>query len=109
MNRETKTIQVGDNSIVMNTFITGKEFREYQNINLRAVNINETGAIKGGVKPEVLNEAQDFLLKKLIVSINGNAENIVDTVLNLPQSQSDEIIAQVNSIAGVGLQDKKKA
>jgi hypothetical protein len=105
--RETKEIKVGENIILLNTYITGREFREFQTLSYKSVSVNKDGGLSQEIKGEAINEAQDYLIKVIVVSFNGSSENMVNQILDLPVQQSEEILKEVNDIAHIDSLKKK--
>jgi hypothetical protein len=104
MERATKTFKTkNDFEIVANTYITGKEMRDVRDcyIGNADVDFNKTG--KGqiplnGVKGDTISKSEDVAIESLIVSVNGETENIVEIVGNLPSEDYDEVVKYINSI-----------
>lgn len=42
--------------------------------------------------------AEEAMIKYIVVSINGKTDNILDTVLDLPEDECEFIIKQVNEV-----------
>lgn len=108
-NRETKEFKTtGGNVIVYKSYITGRESNEIQKILLKDMKI-EVGEAKlspfvGAVSAANITELNNKTIELLVTLLNGTAENILDRILDLPNTEYAEISAKLNEISG----DKKK-
>ncbi len=110
MERETKMIvtPVGKKSIEIKTYITGKEKRELTNVYLSGdIKFNAESQNIGGINAAIVDKAQDLALKLIVVSIDGNAENIVETILNMRAEDYDFIVKSVDELQK-GFSEEKK-
>lgn len=105
MNRETRDIKVpldGKEIVVtINVYLTGREKHEMTKIMASEGNFGTTSDIGG----KALMEAQDFLLKTCIVSVDGVKENACDTVLNMRSDVYDVVLKEINNVFA----DQKKS
>lgn len=100
--RETKEVKVGENILIVNTYITGREARDIEGAMIDKLDMSQSatnGMEITGFKGSQLKERQDLQTKAVVVSINGKTENIVDTILDLPSEMSEEIMEVVRNIA----------
>lgn len=100
--RETKKITTPKgNEVVMNTYLTGRERRDMQGIFLKDTSIDgKSGQMEiTNFKGSTITEANDFILKSLLVSLNGNTENVFDRVLDLHGDEYDFIKNEVDNIS----------
>ena len=88
--RETKivTTPVGKQKVVLHTYVTGREKRQLRDIYL------DTTTTDG----QKFNAAQDTAWNIIIVSIDGNTENIVDTILNMHNEDTAFLTDTVNEV-----------
>ena len=111
--RETKEIKVGEHTLVVNTYLTGREARTIEGVMMDKLEMSQStkdGDEKGetmitGFKGSILSDRQDLQVKAVIVSFDGKTENILDTILDLPRDDSEEVMKIVSEIA----EPKKKA
>ena len=106
MNRPTKEFTTTEGvKIVAKTYLTGREANEIESVYTKDAKVNMSGGdVKvDGFNPNSTFEATKKTIELLVVSVNGSIENVVDTVLDLPKSQFDEIVSFLNSLT-----DKKK-
>ena len=100
-NRETKTIKtpIGGNEVVIYTYVTGGEKRRLAEPYLREDLEMSQKHFQG----------QDAALNTIIVSIDGNKEDIVKKILDMHSADYDFITTAVSNIAaGVDATEKKK-
>lgn len=100
--RETKTVKVGAHEIVMHTYITGREARDIEGALIDNIEVKQGidgGAQISGMKGSQLKMRQDEQIKAVVVSIDGVTDNVLDLVLDLPHSESEQIMELVREIA----------
>jgi hypothetical protein len=110
MERETKEIKIGENTLVVKTYITGGEAREIEGVYLEGmqVSVDQDGkTIIPSVSADLARKAQDKTIEILVVSINGKSENILDSILELRKEEFDKVILELNTISS-GLSKKKE-
>lgn len=101
MERETKkiTTPIGKQVVEMKTYLTGREKRALTNIYLKGnLSFNLDDKDIKGFKGDILEEAENFAWKTVIVSIDGKTENIVDTILDMRAEDYQAIVKAVNEI-----------
>ena len=59
------------------------------------------------ISPLLTLSAQDKAIELLVVSLDGETENVLQRILDLPKSESEEIFRAVDSVSS-GLEDEKK-
>ncbi len=94
MNRETIKFEtpVGKQQIEIKTYITGREKRDLTNIYLSGdINFNTESQ-------NIVDKAQDLALQLIVVSIDGNIEGIVESILNMRSEDYDFIVKKVDEI-----------
>lgn len=108
--RETKTITTPKGiAVELYTYLTGRERRDMQGVFLKDVELaNITGDTPEfkGFKASALTEAQDYLLKTIIVSVGGSSADCLNAVLNMEADEYEYVLAEVNKVTGD--MDKKK-
>lgn len=110
MERETKSFTTPKGkTVVMYTYLTGRERRELQNIFLKDVEVSIGDAPQfNNFKATAVTEAQNFMLSTLIRSLDSNAEDCLNRVLDLPSSEYEFILAEVNKISEAWDEKKKQ-
>lgn len=116
MERETKevTTPIGQQKVVLKEWLTGRERRDIRSVLLEEVNF-EQNTDSSEAKPaykihgSVLNKAQDKAFESVVVSVDGNAENIVNIILDMRDEDFDFIQKEIDKITGgIDEEDKKK-
>jgi hypothetical protein len=106
MDRPTRQIKTsGEHTVVLHDYITGREQRQIQEVFLKNVEINrlsqsngKTDAGMSGFSAATVAEAQDLAFKLIIISMDGNSDDVVKRVLDLPAAEFEEIVAAVNEV-----------
>ena len=111
MQRETTTFTTpyGKHTVVVKTYLTGREKRELQNalLNTGGLQFNiETKKIEG-ISGALADKEQDTLFGLIIESIDGKTEGIVDMVLDMRGEDYNFVVSKVNEI-NTGLTEEKK-
>lgn len=104
--RETKEFKSKNGNIVVHyTYLTGREANEVQMVYLKDAKVNVIGQeVKvDGFSPALEFEANKKLLSFMIVSLNGDNQNVVDRLLDLPNDEYEEIVKVID-----GISNKKK-
>ncbi len=76
------------------TYLTGKESRELQSIFFKKARFD--GTKLDGFEATAIIEAEEFVLKTMVVAFNGNKEGAFDAVQNLPQSDYASVVGALN-------------
>jgi hypothetical protein len=102
--RETRPfVTPSGNTIVLNTYLTGRETAHIKSILLSAVKVavSDLEAKKtdmSGISGEVIAEQERKTLDALVVSVNGDAENAVERLLDLPSSEYEAVLKEIEKI-----------
>jgi hypothetical protein len=102
--RETKTFATpAAHSVVFKAYLTGREAQELKSVLFGALKVGIDDAQAGKVNIE--NMSGDFLLAQerkamslVLVSLDGNTENVLEQLLDLPSSEYDAVKAEVDKI-----------
>ena len=99
-NRETKEIKIGEHTVVVNTYLTGREVRDIENALIDKLEMKQTpsGQEISGIKGSVLKEREDNQIKAVVVSMDGSADNLLNRLLDLPAGQYDEVMVYVKTL-----------
>lgn len=104
MARETKQIEtpVSKQVIVLNTYITGREFEYvqaplFEAMSLAPAPIGEVSV--NNININKVNESTHRLLEKLVVSVDGSTENVLDTLLDMRKDDYEFIVDTVNEMS----------
>lgn len=113
MNRETQTIITpqGNHTVVLKTYLTGREKRALQNalLNTGTLQFNTVTKKIEGITGEIADKEQDTLIAMLIESVDGKTEGILDMVLDMRGIDYEFIVAKINEVKGgpVDTEEKK--
>ena len=101
--RETKTIKTkGGFEAELLTYITARESREIQSVYTDEIKmeIDDNGKSKiNNINPSVANKAQDKTLEIIVKKVNGSDNKILDTLLDLPSEDFNEILEEINNLS----------
>jgi len=107
MQREKRNLDIGGHSLEIFSYLTGKENRDYQAILMGSIKVDRDQNIDASnINSETFFKAQDYLIKTIVVNLDGSGENVGERILELPATISNQIIAEISKVAG--LDDKKK-
>lgn len=98
--RETKQITVGQHTLTVNSYVTGRELREIEAFMMDKLEMKQTGKEPEitGFRGSMVLERQERQIKVVVIDLDGNAENLVDRILDLPSHEYREIMAYVSEI-----------
>lgn len=102
MERATTTFKTpSGQEIVINQWITGREHEYIQEPMFRSVSIGttiESGRPEADIKGlnvSFMAEATHRTIEKMVVSIDGKTDNILDTVLDMKHADYEAIIKEI--------------
>lgn len=111
MERATKKFTTsGGYEIEIKTYLTFGENREITNVYLEGaeMGMDETGKPKmSTINVGLTSKAQDKAIELLVVSVNGEKENIVKLVQDLPIQDGNELVEELNKIQNPITTEKK--
>jgi len=87
----------GGHEVELRSFITGGESRMISDIFIKDAKITSAG-ITDGISGTKINEAIDKGIEIVVVSLDGNKENILERILDLPKDDYKEITGWVDDI-----------
>lgn len=102
--RETREIATtGGHKIVLKSYLTGREANELKAVMYGALKMNmddaQSGKVNIGEVPGTfLVEQEQKALELLVVSFDGSTETPIAKLLDLPSSEYEEVIKEVNKI-----------
>jgi hypothetical protein len=102
--RETREfVTPGGHQIILNAYLTGREANDIKAIMFSALSMNmgdarESKVNIGNVPGTFLIEQERKALGFLLVSVDGDVTNPVDQLLDLPATEYDAVIKEVNAI-----------
>lgn len=113
-NRPTKeiTTPIGNHKVVIKSFVTGREKRSFIAVFLGdgklSVNPSNMEAQNVDVKPNLIQQADELVLKTVVVSVDGSSEDVVNRVLDMHGADYDFVKAAVDEVAKDSEFSKKK-
>lgn len=104
MDRDTLSLEtpVKKSQVVYYSYLTGREYEYIQTPLFQAMPISgsSTGDVKmGQVDVSKIQESTHRLLEKLIKSIDGKTEGLVDVILDMPQKDYQFVIDELNALS----------
>lgn len=101
MERETKTLKIGDHVFVVKAYATAREantIRQAYFVGTKVEVVGETPKISK-FNPAVQFEVQKEMINQMVISVSSfEAEGIVDRCLDLPSDVYDELVSQLDEI-----------
>ena len=110
MDREIKTIKtpIDGHEVAIKTYLTGREKRALTSVFLKGgLSFDISGEIKG-LQGSIYEEAENLLFQTIVVSIDGKAEDIVNTILNMRAEDYQFIVNEVNKVSKDATFEEKK-
>lgn len=103
MARETTTIvtPVTKTEVVLNTFITGREFEYIQEPLMQAISTKGslTNLEVGGMDISKISESKHRMIEKYVVSVGGSTEKVVDAVLDMRHADYEFVMTELDNIS----------
>lgn len=99
-------MQVGEHTLVIKTYATGREANEIEQVLLSGAKVNMIGGAMAveSFSPSIQQDANRKAVELLVVSLDGDANSVLERVLDLPNALYLEVIEALNEALG-----KKKA
>lgn len=108
MERETKTLLTSNNhTVVIKTYLTGKESNEIKSELFKGVTASGEPGEKPKIPMSLILPYERKQLETLIVSFDGNTENAIDALENLPENEYADIVATIKKESGLSLTPAK--
>lgn len=106
MERDAKEQKIGKYTFVIKTYATAREANAIQQTYLKGTKVEVVGEQPriSEFNPGVQFEVQQAMIREMVVSLDGSAENIVERCLDFPSDVFDELVAVLD-----GLVSKKKS
>lgn len=110
--RETKVIETPKekHKVELKTYITGREIRQVEQVFYEDIDVSlvgKTADIKS-VNPNLMLKSQDKMIEMLVVSVDGEKDNLLQRVLDMHSNDYHFLLNEINKVSeGSGI-DKKK-
>jgi hypothetical protein len=104
MPRETKTFQTpGGHAVVLNAYLTGREANDIKSVMYGSLKLNMEDVQSGKVNlsdipGSFLVEQERKALGILLVSIDGDTNGPVEKLLDLPSTEYEAVVKEINKI-----------
>lgn len=121
MERETKTFTtpISKQSVVVKTYLTGREKRALTNVFLQGgLSFNADTKNVSGIDFKLVDQEQDLTLRTVIVSIDGKKDgeavegsapfSVVDAVLDMRAEDMEAVVKEINAVKGDASFEEKK-
>ena len=108
--RETKelTTPVDSHKVVIKTYLTGREYREIENVFLRQAKVNAAGQQSADFDGSIVKVAEDKMIEQAIVTVDGTPDDILNRVLDFKNADFAYLVAQLNEMRYNEPEGKKK-
>ena len=110
--RETKVLETsGGCEIIVNTYITGRELRKIQEVFFDEMQLKQVGKkseVGTTMKGEQIRIAEDRAIEAVVKSVNGETDDIVNSVLDLPAIDFGEVKGYIDEISEVKKKDSEE-
>ena len=108
--REQKeiTTPVDGHKVVIKTYLTGREYREIENVFLRQAKVNTAGQQSGEFDGSIVKVAEDRLVEQAIISIDGKPDDILNRALDFKNADFAYLIKELNEMKYGEIEGKKK-
>lgn len=100
MERETKEISFGKHKAVVKTYATAREHQTIQKALLKDAKFDVVGETPklNDFDPTVLFSLHEEMVRQMVVSLDGSAEQIVDRYLDLPSADAEELVKVLDEL-----------
>jgi hypothetical protein len=100
MDRETKDIEIGGRKFKVKTYATAREHQAIQQAYFKGTKLEVVGEQPkiSELNPGVLHEVHQEMIRQLVVSMDGTADNIVERCLDLPHDDFGALVGQLDTI-----------
>jgi hypothetical protein len=100
MDRETKEITVGKHLFVAKTYLSARETQAIQQTYYKGTKIEIVGEAPkiSEFNPSVQYEVQHEMIRQAVLSMDGDTVNIVDRCLDLPSTEYDTLVAELDAL-----------
>jgi len=104
MDRKTKTIitPVDGHEVVLNAWITGREQEYIEEPLMARMKMSmkrDVPEIEASDAVSALTEVKHRKIETIVVSVDGNKENVLDAVLDMKSADCNFVVAKVEAIA----------
>jgi len=100
MERETRKIKIGNHSVELKTYATARETQAIQGVYYANAKIDIQGDSYKvtDFNPAIRLQVEKEMIAQLVVSIDGNAEDLVEKTLDWKADEYSELVAELDSL-----------
>jgi hypothetical protein len=100
MDRETKSIKVAGHAFTVKTYATAREANAIQQAYFIGTKLEVVGEQPkiSEFNPGVQFDVQQEMIRQLVTSMDGSADNIVERCLDLPSEHFDEVVLTLDAL-----------
>jgi hypothetical protein len=110
MERQTKTIKLPITGFTVEyySYITAGEKRQITEIMTSTMSANVSGQVTGDIPLSLVYKSNDKALELLIKNIDGKTDEVLSTVTNLPSTDYDFLLSEINKVSSDSDYQEKK-
>ena len=110
MERTTKTtkLPLSNLEVVYYSYITAGEKQQITEIMTSGMSADITGSVKGEIPLSLVYKSNDKALELLVKSLNGSTENVLSQIKDLPSSDYDLLLTEINDVTNNTDYNQKK-
>jgi hypothetical protein len=100
MNRETKTIKIGNNEFVVKTYASAREANAIKQAYFKGTKVevvDEKPRISE-FNPTAQQEVEKEMVSQIVVSLNGSIDNVLEKALDLPAAEYNSLVKTLDEI-----------
>jgi hypothetical protein len=100
MDRETKELRIENFTFVVKTYATAREAQAIQQAYFKGMKVEVVGQEPkiSEFSPAVQFDMQQEMIAQMVVSLDGNKENIATRCLDLPSDVYNELVTQLDDL-----------
>jgi len=93
-------MQIGNNKFELKEYLTAKDNRTINSAMMSKVKLNAEGRPET-ISYDAVEARENALIEAVVLSVNDVKENILETVLNLPITEYNQLLEVLQSKTGV--------
>ena len=102
-------LKSGNHTVTLKEYLTGREKRSIKNAlwTGKSMKISDGKGESDPVPMDQIDASTDRTIELMVVAIDGNQENILDTVLEWRDTDYDDLLEKIEELTGA-VEDSKK-
>jgi hypothetical protein len=97
--RPTKELSIGCHTLVLNEWITLKEYRQIMAVYIQSIKVQADKNTDALSSADAMTEGQDLAISFIVVSLDGSSEDILGRIQALPNDEAQELLVAVENIS----------